>query len=68
MATMLAVRRSSVTVTLHELEASGAAIRATRGRVTILDRARLATVAGESYGQPELEYGRLIATFGKSRS
>lgn len=64
MAQMLAVRRSGVTVTLHTLEATGA-IRSSRGLVTIVDRARLAEIAGESYGSPEREYARLIAPFGK---
>jgi CRP-like cAMP-binding protein len=64
MAQMLAVRRSGVTVTLHTLEGTGA-IRSTRGLVTVLDRARLAEIAGESYGTPEREYARLIAPFGK---
>jgi CRP-like cAMP-binding protein len=64
MAQMLAVRRSGVTVTLHTLEATGA-IRSTRGLVSIVDRARLKEVAGESYGSPEREYARLIAPFGK---
>jgi CRP-like cAMP-binding protein len=48
MATMLAVRRSGVTVTLHTLEGTGA-IRSTRGLVTILDRGRLEEIAGDSY-------------------
>jgi CRP-like cAMP-binding protein len=64
MAMMLAVRRSGVTVTLHTLEAAGA-IRATRGRVSIVDRARLSEVAGDAYGRPESEYRRLIGPFGK---
>ncbi|MGI4732046.1 MAG: Crp/Fnr family transcriptional regulator [Janthinobacterium lividum] len=64
MATMLAVRRSSVTVTLHALEGTGA-IRGTRGVVRILDRSRLAEIAGSSYGKPEGEYNRLIGAFGK---
>jgi CRP-like cAMP-binding protein len=64
MAQMLAVRRSGVTVTLHTLEATGA-IRSTRGLVSIVDRARLKEVAGDSYGSPEREYARLIAPFGK---
>lgn len=64
MAQMLAVRRSGVTVTLHALEGTGA-IRSTRGLVTVIDRARLAEIAGESYGSPEREYARLIAPFGK---
>lgn len=64
-AMMLAVRRSGVTVTLHALEASGA-VKATRGVVLVTDRARLEEIAGESYGQPETEYRRLIGPFGKT--
>ena len=66
MAHMLAVRRAGVTVTLHTLEGTGA-IRSTRGVVTILDRARLLEIAGDSYGTPEREYSRLIAPFGKGQ-
>jgi CRP-like cAMP-binding protein len=65
MAMMLAVRRSGVTVALHALESVGA-IRATRGRINIVDRARLRQAAGDSYGRPETEYRRLIVRFGKS--
>lgn len=64
MATMLAVRRSSVTVTLHSLEATGA-IRSTRGVVHVVNRLRLEEIAGPSYGKPESEYSRLIGAFGK---
>ena len=53
-----------MTVTLHALEGIGA-IRSTRGLVTVLDRARLVEIAGESYGSPEREYAPLIAPFGK---
>ena len=60
---MLAVRRSGVTVTLHELQETGA-IRASRGVITISDRARLEEIAGDCYGGPEAEYQRLIAPFG----
>jgi CRP-like cAMP-binding protein len=60
---MLAVRRSGVTVTLHELQETGA-IRASRGVITISDRARLEEIAGDCYGQAEAEYQRLIAPFG----
>ena len=66
MSMMLAVRRSSVTVTLHTLEATHA-IRATRGVITILDRARLEEMAAESYGGPEAEYRRLVGPFGKGK-
>jgi CRP-like cAMP-binding protein len=65
MAMMLAVRRSGVTVTLHTLEATGA-IRATRGLIVVTDRGRLEEIAGESYGEAEKEYRRLIGPFGKS--
>ncbi|HEX8445983.1 MAG TPA: Crp/Fnr family transcriptional regulator [Sphingomonas sp.] len=65
MAIMLAVRRSSVTVTLHQLEGTRA-IQARRGLVTVLDRARLEEIAGSSYGAPEAEYRRLIGPFGRS--
>jgi CRP-like cAMP-binding protein len=64
MSMMLAVRRSSVTVTLHTLEATGA-IRSTRGIVTVLKRDRLEEIAGDSYGEAEEEYRRLIGPFGK---
>jgi CRP-like cAMP-binding protein len=64
---MLAVRRSGVTVTLHELEETGA-IRASRGVITILDRVRLEEIAGDCYGQAEAEYQRLIAPFGGAQA
>ena len=41
-------------------------IRSKRGRVVILDRAKLEELAGDSYGQPEAEYRRLIGPFGRS--
>jgi CRP-like cAMP-binding protein len=64
MATMLGVRRAGVTVALHTLEGTGA-IRATRGRITVLDRERLHHLAADCYGKPEAEYSRLIAPFGR---
>jgi CRP-like cAMP-binding protein len=67
MSMMLAVRRSSVTVTLHTLEGTKA-IRGTRGTITILDRERLEDIAGDSYGEAEEEYRRLIGPFGKGRA
>jgi CRP-like cAMP-binding protein len=63
---MLAVRRSGVTVTLHTLEATGA-IRSSRGVVVVMNRSRLEEIAGESYGQAEAEYRRLIRPFGRGR-
>lgn len=66
MSMMLAVRRSSVTVTLHALEGTRA-IRGTRGSITVLDRERLEEIAGHSYGEAETEYRRLVGPFGKGK-
>jgi len=57
---MLGVRRPGVTEALHILEGAHV-IRAERGLVTVLDRAKLEQVAGESYGVAEAEYARLMA-------
>lgn len=59
MSIMLAVRRPSVTTSLHVLEGNKF-IRAERGCVIIRDRAGLEEFAGDSYGPPEREYERLI--------
>jgi len=56
---MLSVRRAGVTVALQALEERGL-ISNKRGRVTVLDRAGLEAVAGDSYGLCEAEYERLI--------
>lgn len=56
---MLGVRRSGVTNELHILEGIHA-IRATRGDIHVIDRARLEEIAGGSYGRPEKVYERLI--------
>jgi CRP-like cAMP-binding protein len=56
---MLAVRRPSVTTSLHVLEGNGF-IRAERGWITIRDRAALEEFAGDAYGVPEREYERLL--------
>jgi CRP-like cAMP-binding protein len=61
-ATMLAVRRASVTDALHLLEGDGL-IRAHRGRVLVRDRHGLKRIAGDTYGFFEAEYSRLIAPF-----
>lgn len=68
MSLMVSSQRPGVTLTLtlHELEGAGM-IRSTRGKVTVLDRAKLAALAGITYGQPEAEYRRLIGDFGKLR-
>jgi CRP-like cAMP-binding protein len=64
MAMMIASQRSGVTITLHVLEGIGA-IKSKRGRVIILDREKLEDLAGDAYGEPEGEYRRLIAPFGR---
>lgn len=63
MSMMIGAERSGVTVSLHILEGAGM-IRSKRGRVIILDRGLLQELAGDSYGQPEAEYRRLIGPFG----
>lgn len=59
LAMMLAVRRSGITTATHVLEGIGA-IKAVRGALTILSRDKLLELAGESYGEPEAEYERLM--------
>jgi hypothetical protein len=66
LSTMLAVRRSGVTVTLHTLEGTGA-VRSVRGVITVTNRERLEEIAGDAYGQAEAEYRRLIGPFGRGR-
>jgi DNA-binding FadR family transcriptional regulator len=56
---MLGVRRSGVTLAIQILEGKGL-IRATRGSVTIVDRAGLIEVANSSYGFAERHYERLL--------
>jgi CRP-like cAMP-binding protein len=60
LATMLGVRRAGVTVALHMLEGRGL-IKATRGRIQVLDRGDLERAATGLYGPPEAEYARLMA-------
>jgi CRP-like cAMP-binding protein len=57
---MLGVRRSSVTLAIQILEGAKV-IGARRGQLTILNRAKLEEIAGDSYGPPEAEYARLVA-------
>jgi len=59
LALMLGVRRSGVTTEIHVLEGVHA-IKATRARIQILDRAKLEEFAGGCYGIPEAEYVRLM--------
>lgn len=61
---MLGVRRQSVTDALHFLEGDGA-IRSSRGRIAVRDRARLEELAADTYGFAEAEYRRLIGPFGR---
>ena len=61
MSIMLAVRRPSVTTALHVLEGNGF-IRAERGCITVRNRAALEQFAGDAYGRPEAEYGKLIGS------
>ena len=56
---MLGVRRSGVTEALHVLEGVKI-VRTSRGRIHVLDRARLEEIAGGCHGLAEAEYGRLI--------
>lgn len=56
---MLGVRRPGVTVALHFLEGYGL-IRASRGKITVIDRKGLEAHSDQSYGIPEAEYDRLI--------
>ncbi|WP_226951252.1 Crp/Fnr family transcriptional regulator [Rhizobium terrae] len=56
---MLAVRRPSVTTSLHVLEGNHF-IRSERGRIVIRNRAALEEFARDAYGKPEEEYERLL--------
>lgn len=59
LAVMLGVRRPSVSEVLGSLQKRGI-IRSSRGKITILDRARLEAVACECYGAVASEFGRLF--------
>jgi len=59
LAQMLGVRRASVTEVLRPLQSDGL-IRASRGKVTILDPKRLADASCECYGVIRNEYQRLL--------
>ncbi len=61
LATMLSVRRASVTDAIHILEGQKI-IKTERGRIEILNRQALIQKAGNSYGPPESEYQRLIGS------
>jgi CRP-like cAMP-binding protein len=56
---MLGTRRPGVTLAVQSLEGNRL-IRATRGRVQVLDRAGLERLAGDAYGLAVAEYGRAM--------
>ena len=56
---MLGTTRSSTTLAVQALEGHRL-IKARRGRITILDRKTMETVADDGYGLPKAEYARLI--------
>ena len=61
LALMLAVRRPTVTTTLHVLEGMGL-IRNQRSLIVIRDREGLEALAADAYGIPEAEYERLVGS------
>ncbi|MDQ3185953.1 MAG: Crp/Fnr family transcriptional regulator [Pseudomonadota bacterium] len=61
-AIMLGVRRKSITVAAHKLQASGA-IRCRRGHLAVVDRQQLEASAGENYMVVRKEYERLLGPF-----
>ena len=63
LAQLLGARRAGVTGALQMLVGRGL-IRATRGRVTVLDRHGLEQAASGSYGMPKAEYTRLMGELG----
>jgi len=63
-ARMVGAQRTGVTQAVHLLERSGA-VRAARGRIVVMDRAKLLELVSGTYGQAESEYSRLIAPFGE---
>jgi CRP-like cAMP-binding protein len=60
---MLGVSRPSVTLALQRAEGAKM-IKVHRGLVTIVHRAKLQEIAGDSYGLPEAEYTRLLTPSG----
>ena len=56
---MLGVRRPGVTLAMQALESNGL-IRASYGRITVLDRAGLEALARDAYGLAEAEYARVM--------
>jgi CRP-like cAMP-binding protein len=64
LALMLGVRRAGVTEQIHVLEGLHA-IKAQRGEIHVINRPLLEEIAGESYGEPERQYERLIGSSGQ---
>lgn len=62
LAIMLGVRRAGVTVSIHMLEGQGL-VKATRGRIRILDRDGLVAVSKGIYGPAEAEDARLMSAW-----
>lgn len=60
MAMMLGVRRTGVTAAMYVLTGAGM-IRASGGRITVLDRDKLKDLTGDTYGPAEAQYERLLA-------
>lgn len=60
LASLLGVRRASVTDALHRLEGVHA-VKSTRARIVVCDRTALEQAARNSYGTAEAEYDRLFA-------
>ena len=56
---MLGVRRASVTVAAGMLQQAGL-IRYTRGRITVVDRARLEAASCECYAVVQRKYDQLL--------
>lgn len=65
LAALLDIRRASVTCALHVLEGERA-LRCSRNRILIRDRALLEACAGSAYGAAERVYRSTIGPFGKS--
>lgn len=61
LASVLGVRRPSVTIALHVLEGRGL-IRSRRSDIEITDRPGLEAICDGFYGMPEIEYRELLST------
>lgn len=60
LALILGVRRPGIKTSVHILEGAGM-IKASRGRVRVLDRDRLKELTGDTCGIADAEYDRLLA-------